>query len=159
MSAEEIVDLGFDGLRKQRTPSLAQNIRELIVECSWLNQFRDGIVRHGISLLQWRSGGSSTPTICRLTDSCRHQLLAIALARLAVRTAVPPNFRLRAAQRRLLCDRDLEAGAGRKSGPRNDLRDRSVLAIHRAAAWTDPLTTRGPGRMLQSNKTDRTVEK
>src|SRR5262245_13683057 len=78
MSAEEIVDLGFDGLRKQRTRSLAQNIRELIVECSWLNQFRDGIVRHGISLLQWRSGGSSTPTICRLTDSCRHQLLAIA---------------------------------------------------------------------------------
>src|SRR5262245_13706181 len=82
MSAEEIVDLGFDGLRKQRTRSLAQNIRELIVECSWLNQFRDGIVRHGISLLQWRSGGSSTPTICRLTDSCRHQLLAIAHSRI-----------------------------------------------------------------------------
>src|SRR5262245_44154723 len=78
MSAEEIVDLGFNGLRKQRTRSLAQNMRELIIECSWLNEFRDGIVRHGISLLQWRSGGSSTPTICRLTDSCRHQLLAIA---------------------------------------------------------------------------------
>jgi hypothetical protein len=31
----------------------------------WLNQFDDVIFRHGISLLQWRSGGSNTPLICR----------------------------------------------------------------------------------------------
>jgi hypothetical protein len=42
----------------------------------------DPLLRHhtghnpGISLLQWRSGGSSIPTICRLTDSRRHQLFA-----------------------------------------------------------------------------------
>src|SRR5262245_35934636 len=78
ISAEKFGDLGLDGLRKQRMRSIAQNIGELIIECSWLNQLGDGIVRHGISLLQWRSGGSSTPTICRLTDSRRHQLLPIA---------------------------------------------------------------------------------
>ena len=44
ISAEEIGDLGFHGLRKQRTRSVAQNIGELIVECSWLNQLGDGIV-------------------------------------------------------------------------------------------------------------------
>jgi hypothetical protein len=61
ISAEKIGDLGLDGLRKQRTRSIAQNIGELIVECSWLNQLGDGIVRHGISLLRWRSGGVKHP--------------------------------------------------------------------------------------------------
>src|SRR5262245_17680215 len=32
----------------------------------------------GVSLLQWRSGGSNTPTIRRLIPSCRHQLSSIA---------------------------------------------------------------------------------
>ena len=41
--------------------SIAQNIGELIVECSWLNQLGGGIVRHGISLFQWRSGGVKHP--------------------------------------------------------------------------------------------------
>jgi hypothetical protein len=61
ISAEKIGDLGLDGLRKQRTRSIAQNIGELIVECSWLNQLGDGIVRHGISRLRWRSGGVKHP--------------------------------------------------------------------------------------------------
>jgi len=78
ISDEEIGDLGFHGLRKQRTRPVAQNIGELIVECSWLNQVGDAIVRHGISLLQRRSGGVKHPTICRLTDSRRHQLSPIA---------------------------------------------------------------------------------
>jgi hypothetical protein len=58
LSTEEIGDFGLDGLRQQRMRSVAQNIGELIVECSWLNQLGDAIVRHGTSLLQWRSGGA-----------------------------------------------------------------------------------------------------
>lgn len=36
-------------------------------------------VGYRVSLLRWRSGGSNTPTIRRLTPSCRHQLSRIAL--------------------------------------------------------------------------------
>src|SRR5262245_34870573 len=61
ISVEEIHNLGLDRMRKQRMRSIAQDFGELIGECSWLNQFRDGIVRHGISLLQWRSGGFKHP--------------------------------------------------------------------------------------------------
>jgi hypothetical protein len=38
----------------------------------------DVIFGHGISLLWWKSGGVKHPTICRLSDSSRHQLSAIA---------------------------------------------------------------------------------
>src|SRR5262245_63755754 len=61
ISVEEIHNLGLDRMRKQSMRSIAQDFGELIGECSWLNQFRDGIVRHGISLLQWRSGGVKHP--------------------------------------------------------------------------------------------------
>src|SRR5262249_61617033 len=61
ISVEEIGNLGLDRMRKQRMRSIAQDFGELIGECSWLNQFRDAIVRHGISLLQWRSGGFKHP--------------------------------------------------------------------------------------------------
>src|SRR5262245_17774609 len=61
ISVEEIHDLGLDRMRKQSMRSMAQDIGELIGECSWLNQFRNGIFRHGISLLQWRSGGVKHP--------------------------------------------------------------------------------------------------
>src|SRR5262245_39611069 len=61
ISAEEIHNLGLDRMRKQRMRSIPQDFGELIGKCSWLNQLRDGIVRHGISLLQWRSGGVKHP--------------------------------------------------------------------------------------------------
>src|SRR6266852_1073342 len=32
-----------------------------ILDVSWLNQLDDGIFRHGISLLRWRSGGVKHP--------------------------------------------------------------------------------------------------
>src|SRR5262245_54132537 len=61
ISVQEIGNLGLDRMREKRMRSIAQDIGELIGECSWLNQLRDGIVRHGISLLQWRSGGVKHP--------------------------------------------------------------------------------------------------
>ena len=42
--AEEIGDLGLDRMRQKCMRSIAQNIGELIVEWSWLNQLGDGIV-------------------------------------------------------------------------------------------------------------------
>ncbi len=51
MRAEKIGDLGLDCLSEQGACPIAQNIGELVVERPWLNQFDDGIVGHGISLL------------------------------------------------------------------------------------------------------------
>src|SRR5213079_2435700 len=45
---------------------------------AWLGKLENITVGHGVSLLQWRSGGENTPTIRRPTLSCRHQLLRIA---------------------------------------------------------------------------------
>ena len=59
--AEEIHNLGLDGLGKKGTRPVAQNFGELVVEGSWLNQLEDVIVGHGISLLWWRSGGVKHP--------------------------------------------------------------------------------------------------
>jgi hypothetical protein len=53
--AKELGDLGLDRLRKQGPRSVAQHLGEPILECSWLNQLHGVIVRHGISLLRWRS--------------------------------------------------------------------------------------------------------
>src|SRR5262249_28142931 len=74
---EKIRDLSLYGLSHQRACALPQDFGELIVKGSRLNQFAHVIVGHGISLLRWRSGASSTP-ICRPSDSRRHQLSAIA---------------------------------------------------------------------------------
>ena len=61
MLAEKIGDLRLDSLREQGTGSVAQDLGELVVERSWLNQLDDVIVGHGISLLRWRSGGVEHP--------------------------------------------------------------------------------------------------
>src|ERR1700704_3860120 len=61
MLAEKVRDLGLDRLGEQGTCPIAQDFGELIVEHSWLNQLRDVIVGHGISLLRWRSGGVKHP--------------------------------------------------------------------------------------------------
>jgi hypothetical protein len=55
MAGEELRDLGLDRLRQQGPRSAAQDLGEPIFECSWLNQPDNVIVRHGISLLRWRS--------------------------------------------------------------------------------------------------------
>src|SRR5258707_349766 len=61
MLGEKIRDLGLDRLRQQRARPLPQDFGELIVKASWLNQLEHVIVRHGISLLRWRSGGVKHP--------------------------------------------------------------------------------------------------
>jgi len=53
--AKELGDLGLDRLGQQGPRSAAQDLGEPILECSWLNQLDNVIVRHGISLLRWRS--------------------------------------------------------------------------------------------------------
>src|ERR1700687_5014372 len=78
MLAEKVCDLGLYRLGEQGTRPVAQDFSELILDVSWLNQLDDVIFGHGISLLRWRSGGVKHPTICRLPDSRRHQLWAIA---------------------------------------------------------------------------------
>ncbi len=55
MMAEKRSHLGLDSLGKQRAGAVAQDFCEWVVEGSWLNQFGHVIVRHGISLLRWRS--------------------------------------------------------------------------------------------------------
>src|SRR5215470_18744925 len=61
MLGKKIRDLRLYGLGKQRARTLPQDFGELIVKASWLNQLQHVIVRHGISLLQWRSGGLKHP--------------------------------------------------------------------------------------------------
>src|SRR5208282_5790312 len=79
---EKFRNLGLDRPRQQRTRAAAQNFGERIGESPWLGELENVSLGHGVSLLRWRSGGSNTPTIRRLTPSCRHQLSPIA----------PPSF-------------------------------------------------------------------
>src|SRR5882762_9377949 len=75
---EKLSDLRFDGLGQQRTRAAAQDLCEGIGKGPWLGELDHVTVRHGVSLLHWRSGALNTTTIRRLTRSRRHQLLAIA---------------------------------------------------------------------------------
>ena len=61
MLAEKIRDLGLYSLSQQATRPLPQDFGELVVEGSWLNQLEHVILGHGISVLQWRSGGVKHP--------------------------------------------------------------------------------------------------
>src|SRR5205823_12348329 len=61
MLAEKVCDFGLDRFGEKGTCPVAQDFCELIVEDSWLNQLDNVIVGHGISLLQWRSGGVKHP--------------------------------------------------------------------------------------------------
>src|ERR1700680_3807052 len=80
MAVEQGRSLGLDRLRKQCSRAVAQNFGQRIGECPWMGEWENVSVGHGVSLLRWRSGGSNTPTIRRLTPSCRHQLSCIAQA-------------------------------------------------------------------------------
>ena len=52
---EKTSNLRLDRLCEQGAGPVAQDFRELVVEGSWLNQSDDVNVRHGISLLRWRT--------------------------------------------------------------------------------------------------------
>ena len=57
MLGEKLSNLRFDRLGQQRTRAAAQNLCEGIGEGPWLGELDDVTVRHGVSLLHWRSGG------------------------------------------------------------------------------------------------------
>src|SRR5262249_11196525 len=54
---EKLSNLRFDGLGQQRTRAAAQDLCEGIGKDPWLGELDDVTVRHGVSLLHWRSGG------------------------------------------------------------------------------------------------------
>jgi hypothetical protein len=67
MLCQKLCNLRFDGLGQQRTRAATQDVRKGIGEGPWLGELDDVSVRHGVSLLHWRSGGMNTTTIRRLT--------------------------------------------------------------------------------------------
>src|SRR5260370_23821242 len=91
----------FDRLGQKGARPIAQDFSQPISQSPWLNQFENVIVRHGISLLRSRSGGSNTPTICRLprfTPSPTFSHSSPARARSRLQSDLPslePNWRFR----------------------------------------------------------------
>ncbi|MGY3146186.1 hypothetical protein ACVWYQ_003185 [Bradyrhizobium sp. USDA 3397] len=79
MLAEKVCDFRLDRLGEKGTRPVAQDFCELIVEDSWLNQLDDATLDTAYRSFGGEVEASSTPTICRLSDSRRHQLSAIAL--------------------------------------------------------------------------------
>ena len=61
MAAEEARNLGLHGMRQQRSRAVAQNLGQWVRKRPWLRQLDDIILGHGVSLLQWRSGGVEHP--------------------------------------------------------------------------------------------------
>ncbi len=57
MLCEKLGNLRFNRLGQQRTRAAAQDLCEGIGEGPWLGELDDVTVRHGVSLLYWRSGG------------------------------------------------------------------------------------------------------
>src|SRR5437667_434720 len=57
MLCEKLSNLRFDRLGQQRTCAAAQDLCEGIGKGPWLGELDDVTVRHGVSLLHWRSGG------------------------------------------------------------------------------------------------------
>src|SRR5262245_61122068 len=61
MAAEQGRDLGLDCLRQQRSRAVAQNLGQRISKSCWLGKLENVSLRHGVSLLRWRSGGVEHP--------------------------------------------------------------------------------------------------
>jgi hypothetical protein len=79
MLAEKIRDLGLNRLGQQGTCPVAQNFGELVLDCSWLNQSDELSLGTAYRSFGGEVEASSTPTKCRLPDSRRNPLPAIAL--------------------------------------------------------------------------------
>jgi hypothetical protein len=78
MLCQKIGDLRFNRLGQQRTRAAAQDLCERIGEDPWLRELDDVTLRHGVSLLHWRSGGVEHHHDTPPFPSARHQLPAIA---------------------------------------------------------------------------------
>src|SRR6266700_3073573 len=61
VAAEQGRDFGFNGLCQQRAGTVAQNLGQRIGKTSWMGELENVSVGHGVSLLQWRSGGVKHP--------------------------------------------------------------------------------------------------
>src|SRR5438094_5152717 len=61
VAAEQGRDFGFNGLCQQRAGTVTQNLGQRIGKTSWLGEFENVSVGHGVSLLRWRSGGVEHP--------------------------------------------------------------------------------------------------
>src|SRR3981081_3497269 len=60
-AAEQSRHFCLDGLCQQRSRAVAQNLGQRIGKSSWLGELENVTVGHGVSLLQWRSGGVEPP--------------------------------------------------------------------------------------------------
>ena len=91
MPVEIIGNLGLDGIGQKLPRTTAQNFSQRILKGTWLGEFNDIILGHGVSSFNGK-WSFEHPTIRRLTSLRRHQLLPIgALSRrfgLAVSLAV-----------------------------------------------------------------------
>src|SRR5262249_58721193 len=97
---EKLSNLRFDGLGQQRTRAAAQDLCEGIGKGPWLGELDDVTVRHGVSLLHWRSGGVEHhhdtppyPVTPSPTSGHSSGLLAVACVLLQRQTLFDPHFR------------------------------------------------------------------
>jgi hypothetical protein len=60
MRAENIIDFRFNRLGEKLTRTHAQQIRQRVINRTWLTQRNNCILQHGVSLLSWRCGRLST---------------------------------------------------------------------------------------------------
>src|SRR5712691_11612085 len=61
MVAEQGCNFGLDGLRQQCSRAVAQHLGQRISKSSWLAEWENVSLGHGVSLLRWRSGGVEHP--------------------------------------------------------------------------------------------------
>src|SRR5207237_8405397 len=55
-----------DGLGQKRAGTAAQHLRQWVGKRAWLGKLENITVGHGVSLLQWRSGGANAPRYAAL---------------------------------------------------------------------------------------------
>jgi len=61
MIAEKGCNFRLHGLRQQRSRAVAQHLGQRVGKRPWLGELDHIILGHGVSLLQWRSGGVEHP--------------------------------------------------------------------------------------------------
>jgi hypothetical protein len=84
MLCQKIGDLRFNSLGQQRTRAAAQDLCERIGEHPWLGELDDVTLRHGVSLLHWRSGGvehhhDTPPDLVKPSPTSGHSSAALDL--------------------------------------------------------------------------------
>jgi hypothetical protein len=77
MSRKSLGDFGFYRLSQQSTRSIAQSFGQRIGKVTRLAQGDDGMVFHGVSILQWICGWLSPPRYAASLSQLRHQLSRI----------------------------------------------------------------------------------